>query len=158
MTRPIDPTGRSAPTRILERLRFGLREDVPYEQLERTLTLDRWQDFIADRFVLRLRTEVLAERLPDQDLHGYVTTPRWATWRDHLKDTYRTRWWMRWWVRHHPVRYVDEPHLAHINVQAWWKYPHTPLTILPGQGYSTIHTETGPVSWGLPPLAEEPPA
>lgn len=147
---PTSPIGEYGPTRILAALKFNLREDITFEQLERTLTLTRWQDRLAQRFAFRLRAEVLAEQLPPQDLHGWVTTPRWATWRDHLKDTHRHRWWMRWWLKRHPIRYIDEPHLAHIDVQTWWKYPHTPYTILPHQGYSTVHTETGPVTWGHP--------
>lgn len=107
---------------------------------------------IADRLTVRLKGELLAEKLPPQHVHHVwsgthhfnlkTTVPRHATWWDLFKDTYRNRWWMRAWVRRNPVHHVDQPvvfredricaHDVQVDVGAAWTYPQAPAAFRAG--------------------------
>lgn len=141
------------PTAWLEELTVGVQyalQDTPQARESLRIRTDR--DRARDLLVLRITAGVLAERLPPERLHGVVTVPRWATWRDHLKDTWRGRWWFAWVVRRWPVRYIDEPVPVVVPVRSWWKYPHTPHILSHGQGYSALHVETDQAAspWDIP--------
>lgn len=82
-----------------------------------------------EQMAYELRTYVLAEHLGDEKIVETRTEDheclRFASWWDHWKATYRSRWWMRWrkWqiaysIEHHPVTARAE-----INMTRYWAYP-----------------------------------
>lgn len=149
---------------ILTRVKAGAQAYLGAESMQR-LTLTTREDYIADRLVAQLRTAVLAEHLPPQQVtvevdydhpaaggRGVTTDPRFATWWDMFKATYRARWWMRW--RSWPVRTVDTPvrylhtepvrcrHLVSVSLLDHWLYPQCDR-VLPGEEYGAAVLHVG---------------
>lgn len=159
-----DPTWLASEPVVLEKLRFVVQRELDDMQMTaRTATWSSYQDYLLNRMVVQLRGQVLAERLPPQNIrsqwHGThridVDTirveVRHATWWDMFKDTYRRRWWARPLVRRWPPRYVDLPlrwqdtymrscrHDITVPVIDRWKYPHA--SFVPRElGYSVLDT------------------
>ncbi len=87
------------------------------------------------RMVLELRARVLAEQLPPQTIRHTVRVtvddPRFATWWDAFKATYRERWWMRW--RSWEIRHVKTPVAVErqvvVNVRDHWTYPRAAIQL-----------------------------
>lgn len=150
MTWPDDRTTPETPPLTLHPLKFAVHRPIP-ESVRQTAQMEQMYDTVRDSLVLKMSATVMAEQLPDQTLRGEVTAPRWATWWDHLKDTYRDRWWFAWVVRRWPVRYIDVPHQVHVPLQSWWTYPDTPHLYHSGMGYSVLRVQPTPPEWGCPP-------
>jgi hypothetical protein len=143
-----DPSGEQFMTRVVDITRRGLTVEFPLPAHTLALTAAQQRDYLRDRIYYTLRHDLLAERLPTRTLRFTPTHPRWATWWDHLKATYRMRWWAAWWVRRHPPRHVDEPVPVVVDVQAAWTYPHAPVP--GGLGYSVLKVDTPTTYWGYP--------
>jgi hypothetical protein len=141
MTGYLDPARQPL---ILNVERLARRRELTREFLDRVDGQQRY-DRETERLVMTLHADVYAERLPSQQHRITVTDPRWATWWDHLKATYRHRWWAQWWVRRYPPRTVDTPITATFNVRAAWRYPDTPH-LRPGLGTPVLWTATTPVT------------
>lgn len=124
---------------LLQRLKYAVRRDVTMEAAATvpTLVFDR----VADRMVAEVRRDVLAERLPTQSLRVVGDVPRHASWWDHLKATYRGRWW---WPRAlSVVRYTADPAIvSYVDVRTYWAYPEAPARLLgePGFGRPVLVT------------------
>lgn len=94
------------------------------------------RDVLTGDLVAELQTVLLAEQLPPETvlLEQEVTTPRFASWWQHLRATYRQRRWWGWVLgRRRPIRMLDEVHTlrAVVELRSWWTYPKASLT-LPG--------------------------
>lgn len=147
MTHPIFHLA-DGPQVTLETLTLGRSDTVDLPQSMRTSgRADVYTDRAADRLILQVRADVYAERLPSQTYHAVVDDPRWATWWDHLKATYRDRWWARAAVRRWPPRHVLTPVPVTVDVAARWKYPDTPV-YREGLGRPVVWTETTYRNWG----------
>jgi hypothetical protein len=99
-----------------------------------TVTLDAF----ADRLVIDFRREVLADKLPPQHARHVAMVQRHASWWDHLKATYRGRWW---WPRVlSPVSYVDVPVVVNLAVRSQWLYPQATIRYDEALGRSVLWT------------------
>lgn len=98
--------------------------------------------FLLDNIVISLAAKIITETLPPQQITDTVTDPRWATWWDHLKATYRDRWWIAYpldfgWIK--PPRAVDTPITVTVPVAAHWTYPHASVWIPPEFGTAVMY-------------------
>lgn len=100
-----DTTSR---THVMHVLKAGVRhlpEPLGFYSTEQ-LELRR----LLEPMMYELTTMVLADRIDETEIREQrsetVYFPRFATWWDHFKATYRGRWWMRW--RRWQVRFVAE--------------------------------------------------
>lgn len=135
---PHAPLGRDI---LLQEIKVAIGRRVADEQL-RTLNIAAYRDHFADATVVQLRRKVAAEELPPTSYLVVLQDPRWATWWDFFKATYRDRWWLAWLVRRHPARTIDVAVRGTVNVRSWWTYPDTPHLVPPGLGYSILKTTT----------------
>lgn len=164
-----DPDEYTASIRehVATRLRVGVTthlDDMRY--LRDTMTADVRRDYTVDRAVMHIRGYVLTEQLPTQtardvwsgnhvfELDIAQPDPRWATWWDQWKDTYRHRWWAAWWIRHHPPRYTTTTvrlrdthvrscrHELAVDVRDHWVYPYASI-VPPEFGYSVLWAVDG---------------
>lgn len=93
--------------------------------------------YTADTMTAELRSFVLAHQLPPETITQVVdgTTPdhRHATWWDHFKATYRSRWWMRWRGWHINYHTVDVPYSSTVKVvvRGHWTFPDARLNSYP---------------------------
>lgn len=123
MTTPAESTGIE--TIFLERLKVGCQQVIPRGILDSMqLSIEPTANFLVDGMVMRLKAELLAEKLPPERLANSKrvtwTTP--ATWWDHLKETYAGKWWTRWMKA---PRTIEHSKLAEFNIelQRYWVYP-----------------------------------
>lgn len=128
-------------------MRFHARTRIPYAILDTgRVTIDRDTNaFLRDQVVVTLSAKMLTERLPDQHITDTVTDPRWATWWDHLKATYRDRWWIAYpldfgWIK--PPRHTLTPITVTVPVAAHWTYPDASLRIPEEFGAAVLYTTT----------------
>lgn len=121
---------------------FTFREerlDLLKHKVERIFTNEVWAarsmkmhvGHELDRMVVELRTSILAEKLPPQHVRHVSMEPRHASWWDHLKATYRGRWW--WPAALSRVSYVDVPVVTFLRIRDHWAYPRASL-IPPAEG------------------------
>lgn len=120
-----------APDAVLERLKVAIEQELATEFIKRSPSIEWLEDYWTERFRMQFRMHVLGQR------HPVVTTEhsiawaetRWATWWDHFKDTYRSRWWLRALVRRRPVCYVSIPHTRRVtlDVEAYRTFPQDGL-------------------------------
>lgn len=108
-------------------------------QMVESLTMRAYRDLVTQDLVAGLECKVLSETLPPQRIISDVTfsTPRFATWRDHFRATYRWRWWGRL-LRLREPQFIDEPlsHVTQVDVAQRWTYPSADL-VLPGREFGT---------------------
>lgn len=78
----------------------------------------RFVDAETRHLMVKLETQVLTDRLPPVQVTEslVVEFQRPATWWEHLKDTYRGRWWMRRLVRRRPPRFEVVKRTAEVTV------------------------------------------
>lgn len=103
------------------------------------LSVATLRDVITNDLVADLETALLAEALPPETvlLEQEITTPRFASWWQQLRATYRERRWWGWLLgRRRPIRMVDEPHTlrAMVELRSWWTYPNASI-VLPGRDF-----------------------
>lgn len=122
----------------LDVIKVGIADRITDERLARSVDIAVARDHLYDAFIVRLTTAVVAEKLPPQTFVGYTPDPRWATWWDHLKATYRGRWWTR---RLSPPRTVDTLVRCDVQVRARWQFPDTPVP-REGLGRPILYTES----------------
>lgn len=120
---------------VLERLHLAIKRGMPAE-LARGVGAGVAYDWIADRMVLTLHQDVLAEKLPPQSFIHRTTIVRHASWWEHLKATYRGRWW--WPSRLSRLRYVEEPVAVRVVVRDHWKFPEQ--TAIRDLGRPVLHS------------------
>lgn len=144
----MDPiTSRDLPVIAFPLMNVRYRTRVPQAVLDTgRVTVDRDSDaFLLDHVVVTLSAKILAEKLPPQQITDTVTGPRWATWWDHLKATYRDRWWIWYptdfgWIK--PARTVQTPIAVTVPVLANWTYPNASLRISDSFGSAVLYTTT----------------
>lgn len=113
-----------------------VREEMLYllkVKVERQFSAEVWAmrsmkmhvGYELDKMVAELRTTVLAEKLPPQHVRHVSMEPRHASWWDHLKATYRGRWWWPAALGH--VSYVDVPVVTYLHIRDHWAYPKASL-------------------------------
>lgn len=123
----------------IERLRVGVRQRIS-RQVAESMRLETFQDMITNDLVAAMMAELLAERLPPEHVDHTITfdAPRFATWREHFRATYRERWWGRL-LRLRAPRYIDEPisHTVRVDVRSHWTYPQA-TTVLPGRDFGHV--------------------
>lgn len=120
--------------RVLNQLKVKVERVIPREVV-RTLEADFPLDFLTDKLVVQLRARVLAEQLPPQAITRVIRVvqedPRHATWWDHLKATYRGRWWWPAWLS--TVRTVQTKVAIYrtvaVEVRPHWAYPEAEIPI-----------------------------
>lgn len=135
----IDPTSPivSLQQVALTQLKLATRQYLSREMatLASTVQLDAFVDDMIQNMVFELRARVLAEQLPPQKISHRirVTTddPRFATWWDAFKATYRERWWMRWrtWKVEHVMTPVTVARTVEVDVQNHWTYPRAAIQL-----------------------------
>lgn len=145
MTGPYDlPVGRDI---YLEVLTLGRTAALDLPAAMRTSgRFDMHINHATDKLIMRVRSDVAAEKLPPQTFTTVVDDPRWATWWDHLKATYRDRWWARAAVRRWPPRTVGTLVPVTVDVAAWWKFPDTPVPRA-GLGRPVVYTTISAHNW-----------
>jgi hypothetical protein len=111
------------------------------------MRVETLRDMVTGDLVAELQTALLAEQLPPETvlLEQEITTPRFASWWQHLRATYRERRWWGWLLgRRRPIRMVDEPHTlrAVVELRSWWTYPNASM-VLPGDrfGPPVLHVD-----------------
>ncbi len=120
-----DYTSPNARAFTLDMIDAGFRQDFSAEFLRR-VNIDMRRDPVADRIVATVRAKLYAEKLPTQSYVVCTPDPRWATWWDHLKATYRDRWWAAAYVRRWPPRTIETTVRTVVNVRSMWVFPDAP--------------------------------
>ena len=93
--------------------------------------------YCVDDLTIQLKSQVLAHQLPPetyrQVVEGTAEDHRFATWWDHFKATYRSRWWMRWrtWPIYYTRVQVPYRHTAEVVVRGHWSFPDARIAAYP---------------------------
>lgn len=119
--------------RMLEAMRVGIRQDPTFALHDRQVGSYSAGEIMLSRVIepmmLELATYLLTEKLGEERIVEERVVDheclRFATWWDHFKATYRTRWWMRWrrWevcfnIEHRPIRARVE-----VDMTKHWTFP-----------------------------------
>lgn len=101
----------------LERLRVGLEQHVGAHALE-SMRLEVVEDLLRNSFIYRLKTDILAEKLPPEKVERSKTFtldfPA-SSWQ-HFKQEHSESWWLRWLVQRRPIRYQALEQTATLTV------------------------------------------
>jgi hypothetical protein len=127
----------TADWRVLEAMRVGIKVDPMYHLHGRRIGAysagEMQLSKVIDPMMLELATYLLTEKLGEERIveehveeHDCL---RFASWFDHWKATYRSRWWMRWrrWevrfnIEHQPVRARVE-----VDMTKYWTFPEADI-------------------------------
>ena len=122
----------------VEVMRGAVRQRISAYVAE-SLNVRTYRDMVTQDLIVDLEAALLSEKLPPKtvELEATVTVPRFASWFQQLRATYRQRRWFGWlFGRRRPIRFVDEQHTLRstVELRAMWTYPNASM-VLPGRDF-----------------------
>jgi hypothetical protein len=122
---------------LLDRVKLTGQTALSSEMLSK-MELGSYMDYLADRLVLQLQTEVLSHKVADSTYTMRVPIPS-SPWQ-HFKYKHRERWWMRLLIKRSPIDYTNKEGVvtlskAHRFPESTLRYPdHLGKVVIVEQG------------------------
>ena len=131
-------------TVLLDRVRVGVRTHIDMGFVRDNTSVDAAADHLTGQMVFELRSCVLAEKLPPEEITRSEEVP--ASWWQHFKADHGRRLWLRWLVRRRPVR--TETLSLTVFLRRYWAYPEArSLPVDRFGGPVRIHTLSDYIDW-----------
>ena len=108
--------------------------------------VDMFSSRMAGDLVVRMTSEVLAERLlsETQEATFHMAFPS-SPWQ-HFKRDHAETWWLGWIVRRRPVKNEIQTHTRSVTFTRYAKFPHASIS-LPELGSPVIFEQASGLNW-----------
>lgn len=131
---------------LLHRMKVGMQTTVGATFLE-SMRMEVLQDFMGD-MILKLRAEVLADKLPPEWVHESKIARVPLSWWDHWKQAHESSWWAGWFARWRGHRTREIELEVRVDLQRFWAYPQANIALPPRMGDPVrMYTMDTRVNW-----------
>lgn len=131
---------------LLHRMKVGMQTRVGASFLD-SMRLEVFHDYLDD-IVLKLRAEVLADKLPPDHVTESRTIKVPRSWWDHWKEEHQNSWWAGWFARWRGYRTHVIRLSVSVDLQRFWAYPQANIALPPRMGDPVrMYTMDTRVSW-----------